>query len=175
MADTLRESAMKHSKLVLALLLAISLSPSANAKVISIGTVGATNYLLGFVGPGLFTDNYLFTLSGTSNITDAFNPVFGISGFNYSLSEVSPTAAVFGPSTSYSGLSAGTYDFTFTGTNPKPTFPSLGIYFGDYNVASAGAVPELDTWLMLVIGAGLLVYQLRRRQNTLRHSQLAAT
>jgi hypothetical protein len=168
---------MKHSKLGLAMLLAITLSPCANASVISIGAVGATNYLLGFVGSGPFTDIYQFTLSGMSNITDAFNPVFGINSFSFGLTNVTnPGSPVpFGSSASYSGLGAGTYDFTFAGTVPNPNFPSLGIYFGDYNVAAAGAVPELDTWLMFTIGAGLLVYQLRRRQNALRHSQLAAT
>jgi len=163
---------MKRSKFALALLAAVSLSPCAEASVFSLGTFGDTNVLFGFDFSGPIHDIYQFTLAGKSNITDSFVGA-NIADFSYSLSEVAPTPTALGTHASYSGLGAGKYDFAFSGLVPSFPIP-LGIYFGDYTVAAAGAVPELDTWLMLLVGAGLTAFQLRRRQNTLRHSQLEA-
>src|ERR1700693_731423 len=108
---------MKHLKLVLVLLLAVSLSPCAKANVISIGTLANTNYLLGVIPGGAFSDIYQFTLSTASNITDVFNPVFGVNNFGFTPTDLT-TSTGFGSHSSYSSLNPGTYDFTFTGTVP---------------------------------------------------------
>lgn len=166
---------MKHSKWILSLLATFTLIPFANAGVLSLGTVSDTTYLLGVDLAGKFTDTYSFNLSGPSNLTDTFgNYLANINGFSFELVSASSPSTAIGSSTgqgSYSNLSSGAYDFIFSGTVPHGFF-GIGAYFGDFHVASAGAVPELDTWLMLVVGAGLLVYQLRRRQSSLRHAEL---
>ena len=60
----------------------------------------------------------------------------------------------------FSSLSQGDYEFLITGTG----LSHGGSYF---NAFAVSAVPEADTWVMLVIGAGLVGFQLRRKHQSL--------
>jgi hypothetical protein len=129
--------------------------------VFDLGTVSGTTYLGGIDPPGPFKDTFGFDLTGTSDLSAHFNPIFGVSHFKWSLDElIGGTYVSLGQHPSFSDLGSGLYEFAFTGTAAIP-----GVYFGDFHVS---AVPEMDTWLMLLLGAGLLAYQLRRRQRAHR-------
>ena len=66
----------------------------------------------------------------------------------------------------FSSLSKGNYEFLITGTG----LSHGGSYF---NAFAVSAVPEVDTWVMLVIGAGLVGFQLRRKHQSLSSRAIA--
>jgi hypothetical protein len=116
-----------------------------------------------------FTDTISFDLKGLADLGGVLGDT-NISGFTATISGGSfgaPTA-ITSPSYLFADLSPGSYTMTFKGT-ATGAFP--GIYGTFFSVA---AVPEPDTWLMLVIGAGLIGFQLRRKQKVLRHRPLSA-
>jgi hypothetical protein len=160
---------MKRLTLPILATLALAMTTGASAGVFGIPLGTDNTVVLGVVAPGAFTDTLGFSLSGPSTVTDLFAPIFNVGQFSYSLYDLT-TSTSLGSKKSYT-VGSGSYDWIFKGIGTSFIIP-LGVYFGDYHV-SAAAVPELDTWLMLAVGAGLLVYQLRRRQSALRHSQLA--
>lgn len=139
----------------------------------SAGTLGATPYINApFVsGSGLvFQDIYNFTVSpGATMVSEAlFNnalPGFlNTSSLSMQLFD-SANTALTGSVMSFSGpLSAGSYYAKVSGMNSG----SVG---GGY-VFSAAAVPEAETWAMMLVGAGLVGFQLRRRGG--RHSRKLA-
>jgi len=65
-------------------------------------------------------------------------------------------------------LAPGSYRFAIAGTG-SGFFG--GIYRGTLHVA---AVPEADTWVMLLMAFGIVVYQLRRKQRSLEQPPAAA-
>ncbi len=65
---------------------------------------------------------------------------------------------------SFSDLASGAYRFLFSGTVSGAT----GGFSG--TIAAVPAVPEPETWLMMLIGAGLVAYQLRRKQQVIQHA-----
>jgi hypothetical protein len=149
------------AKVILALSMGFAMFPPVNAAVFDLGTISGTTYLAGIDGPGSFKDSFGFDLTSPSDLSAHFNPIFGVSGFKWSLDEfIGGEYVSLGRHPSFSDLGSGLYEFVFTGTAAIP-----GVYFGDFHVS---AVPEIDTWLMLLLGAGLLAYQLRRRQRALR-------
>jgi hypothetical protein len=124
--------------------------------------------LFSTAGPS-FIDTVSFKLgTGLSDLGGVLGDS-NISGFTATVSGGSLIAPL--PLTSsylFTDLSQGTYTMTFKGASTG-TFPSIyGTFF------SVAAVPEPDTWLMLVIGAGLVGFQLRRKQKVLRHRPLQA-
>jgi hypothetical protein len=152
---------MKLTKLLLALLVGSALVPHARAGVIDLGSAAGTTYLEGLIAPGAFTDSFGFGLSGPSDLSADFKPVFGISGFHWTLDELEGGKYVsLGRHPSFNDLGSGLYKFVFCGTALQP----VNIYFGDFHV---GAVPETNTWLMLLLAAGLIVYRLPGRQRSL--------
>jgi hypothetical protein len=158
---------MKTVKALAALIACTAMFSTAHASVIDLGTVAGTTYLEGLLSPGSFSDTYAFSLSSTSDIEAAFKKVYGINNFKWTLDEFENGKYVsLGKHPSFNDLGSGLYEFVFTGFAAKP----VSVYFGGFRVA---AVPEADTWLMLLVGAGLLAYQLRRRGKALRHSLTA--
>jgi hypothetical protein len=70
-------------------------------------------------------------------------------------------------SPSFADLSAGKYRWDITGTTGRQS----GFWGAKMAVT---AVPEADVWMMLLIGLGLVGYQLRRKQQSLKHPPFAA-
>jgi opacity protein-like surface antigen len=165
---------MRPAKVVLAVLLAVGAMPAVNAKIIDVEKTGGTTTLNGSVEEGIknITDVFKFSLSKTSNLSANFDAYFlgttaTISSFAWTLEKYDTSTKKWtslGSSPTFSNLTSGKYRFDFDGSTKGKIFD--GGYAGSYTVA---AVPELDTWLMLLIGVGLVIYQLRRKQKTLRH------
>ena len=69
----------------------------------------------------------------------------------------------------YSGLKAGvTYDWKVTGIVPAGKTASFGSQF------TIAAVPEPEEWAMMLVGVGLVGYQVRRKQKGLEQLSLSA-
>jgi hypothetical protein len=124
-----------------------------------------------------FKDAVRFSLSSPSSISADFKSFFNIVGtsFNVELEQRehgswvdvatgSPQSAAY--SFALNLVQAGTYRWDVTGTTGRKN----GFWSGSMSVA---AVPEADVWTMLLIGAGLVGYQLRRKQNTLNQPPIA--
>jgi hypothetical protein len=152
---------------------------SAHAVAIDLGTVSDGSY--GF-GRSLnfgetFTDYVNFDLDTSADVS-SFIKSFDMSIFGFDLiglDNFSTGLERLGTGGSYSSIAAltsspasfddllspGAYRFAIAGT-ASGFFG--GLYRGTLHVA---AVPEADTWVMLLMGLGLVAYQLRRKQRTL--------
>ena len=166
---------MKRASILAALALAIGATGAAQATTTNLGTLGDGD--LGFAGGatgpgGSISDIVTFSLSAASSVTDAFL-AGGISPMTVSLYSVvgGSASTLLGSFTgsmsplniagqTFSSLSKGDYEFLITGTG----LSHGGSYF---NAFAVSAVPEADTWVMLVIGAGLVGFQLRRKHQSL--------
>ena len=113
----------------------------------------------------------LFLYSGTSPVTP-LTPSTQSSG-TYAVDPPGPATGIgdLYSSFSFNSLVAGSYVLGIYGIGDGPVL-NLGRFRGTASVA--GAVPELDTWLMMLIGAGLVAYQLRRKQNSLQQPLASA-
>lgn len=180
---------MKRARLLMSVVMVIGTASLAQAKVVDLNggnPLSTGSYsLFGYTAPNsTLSDFWNFTLGGVSDIAGTANPAdlifsFGslsfdllsLSDFSFLLQQnsgsgwttisdhnTSPTSFI------YSGIGAGTYRLAIAGTG---TGIFGGGYLGNLQVA---AVPELDTWLMLLIGAGLIAYQLRRKQSSLQQT-----
>ncbi len=168
---------MKFAKTAIAVaVLGTALSSVANANDGNYGTLtnGALYSFGDLISDGTsFTDTLTFNLSGFSDLTG----FLGQTGISDLTANVSGGALGFGGvnllPTAYrlDDLSAGAYTVTFKGTAATGSGSIPGIYGTFFSVA---AVPEPDTWLMMIIGAGLVGFQLRRKQKVLRHRPLVA-
>jgi len=116
-----------------------------------------------FFLPQTFQDTFNFTLSATSTVSGVFSP-FRLVDAAWNLSSASGAIAggalSFGSYT-FADLAPGSYSLSIFGGAR-----ALSGYVATYRVAVA-AVPEPETWLMLVIGLGLAAYQLHRKQKSL--------
>jgi hypothetical protein len=177
----------KLSSLLLAAVLSVGLVSLSHAKTTDLGTL--SNGTQFFYDAGLdnhFTDYVNFDLSSAANIDPGFvfAPVLKgltkITDFSLSLESMQADSwinlATFGTTGTFKGntfsfanLMPGNYRFVLDGVG-KGMFG--GGYLGGFNVTSA--VPEAETWAMLLVGFGLIAYQLRRKQRTLLEQQLAA-
>jgi len=168
---------MKFAKTAMAVaVIGAALSSGANAASANFGTLadGALYSFGDLITDGTsFTDTLTFNLSGFSDLT-GFLGETGIADLTANLSGGSlGVSGVSLLSTAYrlDDLSAGTYTMTFKGTASTGGGNIPGLYGTFFSVA---AVPEADTWLMMIIGAGLVGFQLRRKQKVLRHRPLVA-
>jgi hypothetical protein len=164
---------MKTRQLVLGALLTLALIGSANAgtKITSLGTVedGEFAFISNiFIGSHSFNDTINFTLTQTATISGFILPINLVDAGFTLMSSLSTIAS--GPLTvggySFADLAPGSYSFSLFGSTRF-----IGGYVATYRVAVA-AVPELETWLMLVIGAGLVAFQLHRKQKVLGQQAL---
>lgn len=125
-----------------------------------------------------FADFVRFRLSDESTVSGSFSSVYNVisSSFSVELEKLtaphtwSDVAKIGNPLTSsfsFADLSTGKYRFEVTGSTGKRVG---GYWSGAMNVA---AVPEADVWTMILIGAGLVGYQLRRKQTSLNLPPLA--
>jgi len=165
---------MKFAKqVVIAALVGLGLMSQAFAatesKLVDLGPVsdGQFGTFLNPISRGTtFTDHLNFSLSGTSDIVGLL-AVLHIPSFSATLTNTSGFSEAFSPGFyNLDNLASGSYTMTFSGHSAA----RLGGIYG--TLFSVSAVPEADTWLMLLIGAGLVAFQLRRKQKTLRHRPL---
>jgi hypothetical protein len=160
---------MKARQFVFGAMLCLALVASANAgtRVTTLGSVNDGDF--GFVaniffGNRTFNDTINFTLTQTATISGFILPI-NLVGSGFSLASTAATifSSPLTAATTYSfaDLAPGTYSFSIFGTTRF-----IGGYAATYRVAVA-AVPEMETWLMLIIGVGLVAYQLHRKQKAL--------
>jgi len=180
----------KHASRVVKLFGAVLLFAgvgSAQAVTIDLGTASDGSY--GF-GRALnfgetFTDYVNFNLDTSADVTSFIKSfdmsifgfdLIGIDNFSTGLQKFggggynSIASLTSNPASFDDLLSPGAYRFSVAGT-ASGFFG--GVYRGTLHVA---AVPEADTWVMLLMGLGLVAYQLRRKQRSLeqRPATLAA-
>jgi len=167
-------------KLFSAILLVAGAS-AAQAATTSLGTVddGAYGFGRAISFGETFTDYVSFTLNDSAEVS-SFIKSFDMSIFHFDLlgidnfttglqklgvSGYSTIASLASHPKSFDDLlSPGAYRFAIGGT-ASGFFG--GIYRGTLHVA---AVPEADTWVMLLMAFGIVVYQLRRKQRSLEQT-----
>ena len=174
---------MKFARVLLATSLALGLSVAAEAKTSHLGLLsdGDAVSTTGKVdGSSLsFSDTVTFRLASESSVADIFTALKGITNFTASLflngteldsfsgtpggSPSSPTSHTFSPLAASAANQHYTLLLSGNG-NAKATY---------FNALSVSAVPEADTWLMLIAGAGLIGFQLRRKQQSLPHRPIS--
>jgi hypothetical protein len=164
---------MKTAKLLLSVVLGLGAMSVANATTIHLGNVdGETRNFGDFIaGHSSFKDFVRFRITQQSAVDFSFQSFYNIiaSTFHYSLQEHGKggwTNVTFN-SPSFVDLTAGSYRWVVTGKAGRQG----GFWSGQMSVA---AVPEADVWMMLLIGAGLVGYQLRRKQQSIKHPPFAA-
>ncbi len=147
---------------------------SAHAVTYSVGTLGAVPYTKTPIVTGIFTDRYDFTVAGSPNVAATAVTInlslgsvsYHITGLTLDLfsSSNSMLAAdtVTGPSDISVNLNQtllpGNYYFTVGGT-ADGSGTNQGIY-----TFSAAAVPEVDTYAMVLAGLGLVGFIVNRRK-----------
>jgi hypothetical protein len=159
---------MKSRKVALAALLCFALIGSAGAttKVTNLGTLENGDFGIvsnAFLLPQSFQDTINFTLTSNSTISGIVVPwrlICASWSLSSTMGEIASGALAFGRYT-FADLAPGSYSVSIFGKSR-----ALGGYAASYKVAVA-AVPEIETWLMLLIGVGLAAYQLHRKQKTL--------
>lgn len=160
--------------MTLVVTLGVGLSGHAMAASYSVGTVGATPYVnfASIAGPSVsFADTYSFdiplgfhaTALSLQNHPLAFHTPFSLSvldigGLSMDIYD-SSNALVAGSVTSYSGvLATGSYSANVFGL-------TSGVSGGAYSFAIA-AVPEAETWAMMLAGLGMVGVVMFRRRAT---------
>jgi hypothetical protein len=163
---------MNLKKFVLVtLLFAGSVAANASTHITNLGELEDGDFgLVGglFVQPQSFADVVNFTLTSTSSISGFFTP-FRLESASWSLSSSSGLidgGALSLGSYSFADLTPGSYSVSIFGDSR-----AFGFYSASYRVA-VSAVPEMETWLMLAIGLGLVAFQLHRKQKSLGQQAL---
>ena len=168
---------MKFVRLLLATSLALGLSVAAQAKTSHLGLLsdGDAVSTTGRVDKSTlsFSDTVTFRLASESTVTDIFTALKGITTFTVSLFLNGSELQSFSGGPGGTPSSATQYDFSPLAASAKGehyTFLITGSGKGNstyFNAFSVSAVPEADTWLMLIAGVGLIGFQLRRKQQSL--------
>jgi hypothetical protein len=161
---------MKTLKLFFAAAVALGALSGAHARTFNLGNVdGETRYFGDALGKkSTFTDFVKFKLTEQSAVDFTFNSFYDTVKSEQLQEKVAgvwttiPTA-----SPSFADLSAGKYRWEIAGTTGRQ-----GGFWGAKMAVTA--VPEADVWMMLLIGVGLVGYQLRRKQQSLKHPPFAA-
>ena len=152
------------------------ITASAHAVVYNVGTLSATPYTNTPIVSGIFTDRYDFTVASSPYVAGAAVTIdlslgsisYHITGLTLDLFNSSNVLlagnTVTGPtdiSVSLNQmLAAGSYYFTVGGT-ADGSIINQGIY-----TFSAAAIPEVDTYAMMLAGLGLIGFTVsRRKQN----------
>jgi len=159
---------VKYRRLITAALLCLTLigTAAASTKRTNLGALSDGDF--GIVGNAFavsqsFQDTTHFTLTSTSTLSGTVIPIRLISP-SWSLSNgmgvLAGGALTLGKYT-FADLAPGSYTVAIFGTARY-----LSGYAASYRV-SVAAVPEIETWLMLLIGLGLAAYQLHRKQKAL--------
>lgn len=164
---------MKIAKLVFSLIVGLGAMTVANATTIHLGNVDDESRNFGVFTPknAAFKDFVRFRIGETSAVNFSFQSFYHIvaSSFHVKLQEKESGGwnAVTLGSPSFIDLTTGTYRWVVTGLTGKQG----GFWTGQMSVA---AVPEADVWMMLLTGVGLIGYQLRRKQQSIKHQPFTA-
>lgn len=168
------ESFSHHKRTMLGLLIGASFAAgSAQATIYTVGTLTTTPYINTTTVLGAFSDRYDFTVAALPSVAGASVAVnldlgdlsYHISGLDLDLFTAGGAwlagDIVTGPSdvavSLNSTLTAGNYYFRVQGTAD-----GVGTGAGIYTFTAA-AVPEADTYAMLLAGLGLVGYAVARR------------
>jgi PEP-CTERM motif len=159
-------------KTILAVVLAVGFIGQVDARTIPLGKVSDSSPSMFFDAvkkDRSFSDVVSFRLTSFADISGTLLST-GIKNLTISLASSSFTETVKGGIGSYSltDLAPGVYKFDITGLTGRRG----GAYLSAFNVVPA--VPEADTWLMIVIGAGLVGLQLRRKQKGIARGPVVA-
>jgi len=147
--------------------LGLLVSFSSEATLFDMGTVTpqSTQNVFSFNVSGAFGNNYKFTVDTpfafTSsvdgyNVLNTFNTSLSQTGGNYLFGQDS-LSPIVGPTNAYRSnivekfLEAGNYTFSIGGTSTNAS----GLYTGSFTVgrpASVGAVPEAETYMLMLVG-----------------------
>lgn len=163
---------MKTLQLLFALVIGLGAMSAANATTIHLGNVdGETRYFGDTVRKkSSFTDFVRFRLTEQSVVDFTFKSFYDIAKSSFAVQLQQKISGVWttmpAASPSFADLSAGKYRWEVTGT----TGPQSGFWGAKMTVT---AVPEADVWMMLLIGLGLIGYQLRRKQRSLKQPPFA--
>lgn len=166
---------MMRARWALALILSVGIIGSAEAtmKQTHLGALGdgSNGFIANLFGSaGTFEDTIDFSLSARSSISGIVLAA-GLVNASWKLTSGGNTLGSGGFGTgvySFADLAPGAYSVSIFGSNQL-----FSGYVANYAVNAVSAVPEAQTWLMILIGLGLVAFQLRRKHNTLPHHALA--
>jgi hypothetical protein len=166
--------------------LVLGAAGAANAKTIDFGSLeagGSYSFTDVITFGESFSDYVGFSLNDSSQVT-SFIKSFDLSIFSFDLLGIDNFSATlqhlgqggFQNVATFSGnpisfddlLGPGQYRIALNGVG-SGLFG--GLYRGTLQVA---AVPEADVWVMLLVGFGVVLYQLRRKQASLEQQPVAA-
>ena len=180
---------MKISSLLFAAVLSVGMVSLSHAKTTDLGPLSSSSSTQYFFDAGLhdhFTDYINFDLSSAGSLSDGFlfapklKGLTKVADFTLSLQSLQSSSWINlatlgnggggfkGLTYSFANLMPGTYRLVLDGVGSGHFG---GGYIGGFNIAAA--TPEAETWAMLLVGFGLVSYQLRRKQRTLEQQLLA--
>lgn len=162
---------MKRAAVILASLIGVGAIGTANAAIVKTDLGALSDGATGLIGnffttADTFSNSFSFTLPALSTLSASALSV-GLTDVSWSIKSDNKT--IFsGPLTNgdytFGSLAPGAYTASVFGTSSINSG-----YFVQYAVA---AVPEAETWLMILFGLGLVGYQVRRKHNVLRQQAL---
>jgi hypothetical protein len=169
---------MKFSRVFLAGSLALGLSVAVQANTTDLGLLadGDAASSTGSVDTSTlaFSDTSTFSLASQSDVSDIFTALKGVASYTVSLFLNGTQLDTFSgaPGGSPSSASATHVFDNLAASLPGQHYSLLISGNGKggatyFNALSVSAVPEADTWVMLIAGAGLVGFQLRRKQQSL--------
>lgn len=137
----------------------------ANATVHELGALSAGSTPFSESHAHSFTDAWHFSLGSISNIFATVSGT-GLSGLSMDMfsetvgtrGNIKKELVISGTTFSFASLAAGDYFLRIEGSPIRNSLDHS--YVGSISVA---AVPEPEVWAMMVIGIGLMGYQLRRK------------
>ena len=144
--------------------IALFLSASAHSAVLVVSDT--------MTGPGLQTKSYAFNISSTGTYQATLTDFAFPASFAAMLLGISPSGGSLIGSISHAGsfnfdaTQVGSYTALFFGAPglfsiSTPTGP-ITAYASSYGITVA-AIPEPEVWALMLIGAGLIGYQVRRK------------
>ena len=110
-----------------------------------------------YFSPILYGTSLSFKLSFSGQIVTSPNPSAGLSSFAFSLLDQGQNPVLVSPANNPGGF-AFTIDFGGDGKGTVNNFLTTG------NVQLVGAVPEPEEYAMMLLGAALVGFQVRRKQ-----------
>jgi hypothetical protein len=186
-ATSIKRGAIKPGAIKLwALSLVLGAAGVANAKTIELGDLqagGSYSFTDVITFGQSFTDYVGFSLTDASQVT-SFIKSFDLSIFSFDLLGIDNFSARL------QHLEAGGFQNVANFQGSPISFDDL-LGPGEYRIALSGvgsgffgglyrgslqvaAVPEADVWVMLLVGFGVVLFQLRRKQRTLEQQPVAA-